>query len=177
MKLHTTIEAINKSIESINRRGKQLDQDIQVTGVSILAHINEHSDATILDRLVQAMPKGSRKGALCEWACAFGKVRMLDRELERDAAAIEAGRLFKFDKTKETDIQGAWDNHWTSFKPEKDLLDTFDAAKAISQLMSKLMKATRSGVAIENVPEAMKTLKAMEQTFSTQMATLEGELK
>lgn len=175
MKLHTTIEAINKSIESIARRGKQLDRDIHVSGVSILAHIDQHSDATVLDRLVQAMPQGARKGALCEWACAFGKVRMLDRSNDRDKAAIEQGRLFKFDKTKVTNIEQAIAQDWTTFKPEPDLLTTFDAAKAVNQIMQRLNKSIKGGADVVGTEAALKTLKAIEQTLGTLTVSLTND--
>lgn len=173
MKLLTTTEAINKAIESIARRGKQLDHDIQVTGVSCLAHVAEHGDTTILDKLVNAMPKGSRKTAFCEWALAYGNIRMLDRGNERDADAIAQGRLFAKDKTKDFNLEGAWENMWYDFKPEKDLLDTFDAAKMVAMMMKKFTQATRQGAKIEGTAEAEKQLNALMQALRTQNEKLD----
>lgn len=173
MKLLVSVEEINKAIASIQRRGKQLDLDIQQVGVSCLAHVNEHGDTTILDKLVNAMPKGARKSAFCEWALAYGNIRMLERSNERDADAIALGRLFAKDKSKDFNLQGALDNMWFDFKPEKDLLDTFDAGKMVALMVKKFTQATRSGAKIEGTSEAEKQLLALAQMLRTQNEKLD----
>lgn len=67
---------INKAIASIHTRGKKLDADIQTAGLSILNHANEHGDSTLADKLVLALPKGSRKLALTEWLLEIGRAHV-----------------------------------------------------------------------------------------------------
>ncbi|UAW09758.1 hypothetical protein APK09_02 [Acinetobacter phage APK09] len=161
MNLLITVEDINKAIASISKRGKQLDNDIHVAGVSCLKHCDAHGDSTLLDKLVQAMPKGSRKAAFCEWALAYGNVRMLNRENKADKSAIEQGRLFAKDKSKTYDEAGAIANHWVDFKPEPDLLTTFDVHAQVAALISKYNKAINKGVDIEGKADAAKELRTL----------------
>ena len=172
MKLLTNTTDIQKAIESIAKRGLKLDNDIHVAGVSVLEHVALHGDTTLLDKLVAAMPKGSRKSMFCEWACHFGCVRMLDRSDEADKAAIEQGRLFKKDKTKQHDLEGMIAMAWYNFKPEPDLLDTFDAAKMVASMMRKYNNAVKQGAKIEGGDAAITSLKALMQSLETSSAEL-----
>lgn len=172
MKLHTSVKEINTAIESIARRGKILDHDIHRAGVSCLKHAAEHGDTTLLDKLVLAMPQGSRKHAFMEWALAYGNVRALDRGNDADKAAIEQGRIFAKDKAKQYDEAGAIANAWYNFKPEPDLLTTFDVQKAVAQLIKRATNATKEGATLEGVDEALKSLEALKQLLSTQTETL-----
>lgn len=161
MKILTTVADIQKAIASIAKRGKQLDMDIHVAGVSCLRHASECGDTTVLDSLVNAMPKGSRKQAFCEWALAFGQVRMLDRSVKKDAEAIKQGRMFALDRERTYDEEGAIARSWTEFKPEPDLLTTFDLGGAVAALTKKYQKAANNGATIEGREEAIKYMEAM----------------
>lgn len=172
MKLITETSLINKAIESIAKRGQKLDHDIHVAGVSVLQHVDVHGDTTLLDKLVNAMPKGSRKGAFCEWAVAFGNVRMLDRSNDADKLAIEQGRLFAKDKSKAFDLDGAIGTAWHEFKPEPDLLTTFDAAKMVAALVKRYGKAVKDGAEITGQEAALSSLKALMQSMETNGAEL-----
>lgn len=173
VQLLTTAAEINKSITSIATRGKKLDNDIQLTGVSCLNHVALHGDTTLLDKLVNAMPKGARKGAFCEWAVKYGMVRMLDRANPDDAVAIAQGRLFAKDKTKSFSVEDAFANKWWDAKPEPDLLTTFDAAKMVTQLVKKYTAAQKAeGVEIVGQGDALKTLRAFMQSLEVSQETL-----
>lgn len=172
MKLITTTADINKAIESIAKRGQKLDNDIQLTGVSVLEHIALHGDTTLLDKLVSAMPKGARKGAFCEWAVHHGCVRMLDRNDQADALAIEQGRLFKKDKSKEWNVEDAFASKWWEFKPEADLLTTFDAGKMVQALLKRYGKAVKDGAEITGKGEALAALRALTQTLEIESQVL-----
>lgn len=167
MKLITDNAALAKAIKSIATRGQKLDQDIHVAGVSCLAHIAEHSNTTLLNDLVNALPKGARKHAFVEWALAYGNVRTLDRANEADQDKIAKGQVFALDRTKTFDPDGAIANAWYNFKPEADLLTAFDVNKAVAQLVKRVTKASRDGAALEGVQDALKQLKALEQQLQT----------
>ena len=130
---------LNKAIDSIKRRGEKLDADIQLTGLSILSHIDQHGDVTLLCRLFGAMPKGARRNALAEWAFAFGKVRPnLDSTSSKEVP-------FLFDKTASTSLEGAIAKPWYEFKPEKAIDEEFDFAGQLERLLAKATKAQASG--------------------------------
>lgn len=129
MKLIAGTEAINKAIDSIASRGKKLDRDIHIAAVSCMAHHAEHGDVTLINRLVDNMPKGSRVNALREYIMAYGKVQW-DAE----------NNCFKHDREGTFDREGAIENAWTEFKPEPTY-KPFDAVKAISQIVKRVQDA------------------------------------
>ena len=167
MKLFTDNAALAKAIKSIAVRGQKLDHDIHVAGVSCLAHIAEHSNTTLLNDLVNALPKGARKHAFVEWALAYGNVSLLDKSLDGDKDKIDKGQVFKLDRSKDYNQEQAIANAWYNFKPEADLLTAFDVHKAVAQLVKRVSKASKDGATLEGVQDALKALRALEQTLET----------
>lgn len=157
---------IQKAITSIQNRGGKLDADIHIAGVSVLAHADAHGDTTLADKLVQAMPKGARKLALVEWMLAYGTVSLLDKVADREA--VQAGRVFKMDRTKKYDEEGAIGESWVEFKPERDPLTAFDAQAAVASVLGRLTKAKRGHLAIKNRAEALAQALALVQALEEQ---------
>ena len=157
---------INKAIVSIATRGKKLDADIQAAGLSIINHVQEHGDTTLADKLVNALPKGSRKLALVECMLAFSKMRLLDKANPEDGPRIASGAYFAFDKTKTTNLEAATDKPWFDFKPEAPILTAFDAQAAVQGVLTKLTRAVAGGLEIQNrahaIEAARKVLEALE---------------
>jgi len=153
LKLYTTAAAITKAIGSIERRGKKLDADIQITGLSCLNHNQEHGDVTLLCKLFNAMPKGSRRNALADWALKFGKVVLN----EDKSTAKELPFLFK--KTGSTDLSAASETPWYDCKPEKELLEEFNFEAQWASLIKKAMAAGQAGIPIKGA-ELMSRLQA-----------------
>lgn len=125
---------INKAIDSIVNRGKKLDDSIQLAGLSILAHTEQHGDITLMNRLLVAFPKGSRRNAFAEWALAHGKYQV-------NTGADKKEVPFLYCKEKVTKLEQAEAKAWTEFKPEQDLDQVFDFAKALAALLNKADKA------------------------------------
>lgn len=147
---------IDKAIASIKVRGAKLDESIWIAGLSVLAHVDTHGDTTLADRLVNAMPKGGRKLALVEWLLAFGKVALLDKGA---TDAKKAGRVFKLDRAKATQLEGAEAKAWYEFKPEAPVATAFDAQKAVHALLARIKGASESGLLIENKAGAIEELR------------------
>jgi len=133
--------AIDKAIASIASRGKRLDRDIWVAAVSAMAHHAKHGDVTLVNRLVENMPKGSRVNALRDFILAHGKV-----------AWSEQDKCFVHDKSGAFDQEGAMSRCWTAYKPDPEYVP-FDALSALKQLMSKVQKA--DALKGDKVPEGM----------------------
>ena len=74
MELFTKVEELESAIESIARRGKKLDSDIHQALCSAVWHRLENNDNTLIGRVIDAMPRGSRANAAIKWAEAFGGV-------------------------------------------------------------------------------------------------------
>jgi len=126
IKLIVGTDNIAKAITSITSRGKKLDHDIHVTAISAMAHHAEHGDVTLVNKLVDGMPKGSRVNALREFILANGKVTFDDK-----------AQVFKHDKEGAFDLEGACVKSWTEYKPEQQYIP-FDAAKAIKAILTKM---------------------------------------
>lgn len=125
MKLFTKSDDIKAAIEDIRTTGKKLDNMIQVAAVSVIAHIEKHGDITLLNTLVDAMPKGSRVNALRDFLLTFGKV-----------AYSEEQRAFVYDRAAESDVQGAMAIMWTEFKPEP-AYEAFDLKGLLASVLKK----------------------------------------
>lgn len=143
LKLMQSATEINKAIDSVQRRGKKLDDDIQHTGLSCLNHIEQHGDVTLLCRLYNVMPKGARRNALAQWALAFGKVQVnADKDTKKDLP-------FTYNKAGGTDLAGASESPWYTFKPEKELSEEFDFATKLQALLTQARKAQQQGKRIK----------------------------
>lgn len=133
-------EQINRAIAAIEVRGKELDEAIQMTGLSILHHIETCGDYTIFKRLFDAMPKGARRNALVEWACMFGKVSVnTDKKSAKDMP-------FVFNRAGTTDLAGAAAQPWYTFKPEKAPVEEFNLYAALANLRKQIGQAQTKGL-------------------------------
>ena len=161
VKLIVGTAEIDKAIASIGRRGAKLDDDIQLAGLSVLAHTAEHGDTGVMDRLVHAMPKSARKLALVEWMLAYGRARKLDINDKDEAKAIKEGRVFKFDKERKLDLEGAIENPWVGFKKEAPVHTAFDAQAAVKSVLARLAAASKNGLTVENKAQALAEAQAL----------------
>lgn len=132
LKLIVGQAAIVKAIDSIANRGKKLDADIQLAGLSVLDHIQQHGDVTLANRLFLALPKGARKLAMAEWFLAFGKLSAnLDKATAKDLPFVYA-------KDKTTNLEGAIELPWYECKPEKAVADAFDVQAEVAKLLKRV---------------------------------------
>jgi hypothetical protein len=133
-KLFIGTAVIQKELGLIKAASAKLDQRIQVAGLSVLAHIDEHHNITLFNELLDSMGKGHRKTAMVEWALKSGTISKneVDGKLDKE-------QPYKWDKTKTLNLAQAEETPWFNFKPE-NLDDTFDFAKMLGALLSKAAK-------------------------------------
>lgn len=138
-------KAITLAIASIKSRGAKLDNDIQLTGLSILAHIQKHREVSLFGQLYDAMPKGARKVALLKWATAFGAISVnMDKATSKTTPFLFNKE--RADSEKGTDLQGATDKPWFLFKPEPTPREAFNLEATIKTLQDLLAKQLKAGV-------------------------------
>lgn len=130
---------IVEAIRSIQGRGQKLDNDIQLTGLSILAHIQQHREVSLFNKLYQAMPAGSRRNALAKWALELGQV-----SVNMDKATAKE-RPFIFDKEKETKLDKAEQYPWYNFKPEAAPAEAFSFDKWLADAHKMLQAKQKAG--------------------------------
>lgn len=124
--------AIDAAIASIGRRGAKMDRDIQQAAISAMAHHAQHGDVTLVNRLVDAMPNGSRVNALRDFILNHGAVSY-DSE----------SKAFVHTKGKDARIEQAQGVMWTEFKPEPEY-KPYDAIAAIKAVIDRASKADKS---------------------------------
>ena len=143
--LLTTASVINKAIDSIARRGKALDLDIQVAALSCLNHHNEHGDITLLNRLWNAMPRGSRRKSLTDWILHFGAVQANTADDKKENPFADARKI------KALDLAGATETPWFEFNRPKseDEVTEFDFVGALEKLVQRAAAAQAKGMEIK----------------------------
>lgn len=154
-------QAIKGAIANIKMNGKAIDAAIQEVGCSVLQHAAAHGDTTLADKLVQALPAGSRKKALVEWMLAFGQMRLLDKANPDEALRIGKGAIFKHDSTRTLALELAMQKEWYKFKPEGSVMDSFDAQAAVKSVLTRLTNAASKGLHIKGKEEAIAEVEAL----------------
>ena len=141
---------IKAAIDSIERRGKKYDHDVQIAALSAMQHHAEHGDVTLVNRLVDAMPKGSRVNALREFIETFGAVRF-DTESKK----------FLHTKGKEFRLDDAMKIMWNEFKPEQAYQPIVDPFKRFDQLVTQFERDMKEmGDDSKVTPEMVAALKS-----------------
>ncbi len=135
-------QAILSVIKTIQAAGKTLDQDIQLAGMSVLNHAEEHGDITLACTLYLSMPKGSRKAALSAWLMTNGK-------LAANTGKNKKEQPFVYSREKITDLANADAAPWYTFKLDKAPDQVFNLGDAINNLIKRVEAATAKGVAVE----------------------------
>lgn len=149
-KLIEGTSAISKAIDSISTRGKKLDRDIQVAALSAMQHHVEHGDVTLINRLVDAMPKGSRVNALRAFIETFGAVRF---DAESKKFVHVRGASFR--------LEAAMETLWSDFKPETAYQPITDPFKRFDQLTAQFERDMKEmGDNSKVTPEMIEALKS-----------------
>lgn len=129
---------ITAAIKSIQGRSAKLDGDIQLTGLSILAHIQKNKEVSLFQKLHAAMGQGHRRNALVKWALTFGSIKVnMDKKTSKE-------QPFLYDGEHATNLDGAEAKPWHLFKPEASPREAFSleaTIKALQELLAKQIKA------------------------------------
>lgn len=137
----TTRAELLGRIKTIGTRGANLDTLIQQTGLEVLIHSAEFREVSLIIKLYDAMPKGSRRLALAHWLVKYGMVKVnpsKDKEQQKKFP-------FLFDGNAELDKAGAATNNWFDAKKEKTLRDEFDLDLALANFQKVLDRAIKGG--------------------------------
>ena len=141
---------IKSAIDSIERRGKKYDHDVQIAALSAMQHHVEHGDVTLINRLVGSMPKGSRVNALRAFIETFGAVRF---DAESKLFVHVKGGTFRLDDAMAV--------MWNEFKPEAAYQPITDPFKRFDQLVSQFERDMKEmGDQSKVTPEMIAALKS-----------------
>ncbi len=145
--------AIISLIKSIHTAGKNLDGDIQLAGLSVMQHLEEHGDVTLACSLYLAMPKGARKAALSAWLMTFGK-------MQANTGLTKKEQPFVYARDKVTNLDGAQEAPWFTFKLDKEPDQVFNLSDAIANLIKRVEAASAKGLTVEGV-DKLTALRAL----------------
>jgi len=132
-----TTEILNKEIAAIKSAGTKLDAMIQGTAVGVAEHYAQHSDTGLVNRLFNAMPKGSRRSALADWLLKFVSV-----SVNTDAAS-KKDSPFSHNKKGATDAEAGALVMWYDLKAEKPIDEIFDVMTALRGMLKKMEKSEK----------------------------------
>ena len=148
-------EAINKEVNGIKTNGARLDKRIQEAALSIVAHIDEHREVTLANKLYHALPNGARKNALVEWFLKYGMIT-----INTDKATKKEFPL-AFDKSAKTNLEGASAEFWYECKKEAAPDVAFDLNSRIASLAKQLVNAQNKGLVIEGDEDTLKAFQVL----------------
>lgn len=138
MNLIKGTDAIRKAVDSCIRRSTKLDQDIHQAACSILAHVNEHHEVSLVNRLCDGLGKGIRGNALKEWFVKFAKV-----EWDADAKQF----IPKRDDGENYPLAPAIEMPWYECKPEPE----FAVPASPADVLKKSLKQNEKALKRENL--------------------------
>ena len=148
---------VEKAIASIANRGAKLQADMHSAACASLNHAAMHNDPTLLNRLLNAMPKSSRRNSLMVWALKFGNVA-----LNADKAT-KGERPLVYLKGQPADITSAVDTPFWEMKNFGG--ESWVYADYIKNVMAKLDAQAKKGDA-----QAQAALAALQAVAVNTMA-------
>jgi hypothetical protein len=86
-----TVEAgaIKKQITSIQKRGKAWQNDVQICAENIVQHVAQHHETSLINLLLDAMPKGARLNAITSFFDTYAKAVYNEETKRCDPARAE----------------------------------------------------------------------------------------
>ena len=121
---------LNALIDSIASRGKRLDNDIHRAGINCIYHIDQHGDITLAEKLIESMPKSSRKKALVLWFMDNSKLSYNEEE-----------KKYVYDKSKKTSLERAIEKPFWDHSQEVKPISPVDLDKRLESLIKQAEKA------------------------------------
>ena len=159
MKLFTTKKDIIAAIADVSTTGKKLDEMIWVAAASIVAHVEGNREVTLVNKLIEAMPKGSRVNALIAYFDAVSQAQYDTDE-----------KTFKFSKSKTADQELAQTKSWVEYKPEQPY-----GGVDLHKLILKTIKAADTALASKDADKRKKdSIKASDLAALKALATTMG---
>lgn len=140
MQLITNKKDIIAAIADVSATGQKLDNMIWIAAASIVAHVEKNREVTLVNKLIDAMPKGSRVNALIAY---FDAVSMAQYDTDE--------KTFKFSKSKTTNQELAQIKSWTEYKPEQPYNGV-----DLHNLLIKTIKAADTALASTNADKRKK---------------------
>jgi hypothetical protein len=148
MELITDKAKLVKLIAGIAGTSKKLDTTIHVCLISLLKHAHDHGDVTLVNRLFDALPKGSRLKVYFTWVEQFSPIKV-----SRIKATYGHCKVPKGWTADQFDILGAMAiTPWDLADPNKGDAAAWDFETLVGFVAKKAAKSLAAGkLTIEQV--------------------------
>lgn len=123
---------LNKAIDELNSSASKMGDRYQEVGLACLQHLKDHGDIGPCNRLYLGMPKSTKSLAMGRWLILYGALK-----INGDRTTNKAQPMI-FDKSKETDMDGAMAEKWWEAAPDRHITDEIDLQVAIKSLLNRL---------------------------------------
>jgi hypothetical protein len=121
---------LDKAIAAWGAKGKKWAAEGHVLAMSALTLMSKANDTGPMNRLLLAMPKGTKVTSMKEWMLAFAP-------LEQNEGQDSATKPMLYKKDGEYDLVGAAKTPWFNFSPETAQSKVFDVKEAIEAIIKK----------------------------------------
>lgn len=148
----TDSKAFKAACDSIAKRGKKLDADIQHAAMSAAHAVEKNGNVGYVNMLYLSMPAGSRKAALTDWLLKYAGV----------VANTEKGKAempFKYTKDKAVNLAGGAAEPWYDCAKDKEPDMVFDILAALESLIKKAKGKEFDTLAMARVENLRNDLK------------------
>ena len=152
-----------KLIAQIKTAGTKLDVQIDYALRCSAIHAHTHSDASLIEQLLLAIPKGIRSNAVKEWLVQFAPMA-----LNPESQKLVFSRPYdnKDEEARSKAIKACEEaTVWTALKPEPKFVP-FVMQDALASLLSKAEKALKDTEKNDVTEEQVAKLKAMVQALA-----------
>lgn len=169
-----TVTILNESntiklIGSISRRGVKLDHDIWQAAASALFHAAEGcGDFTLFERVINALPRGSRVSALISWGAEYAPVCV-----NKDKNGAYKVTKNKRQDAPDWDLESIKNVPWWEYKPAPTAT-TVDLA-ALAEILRKIEEGrdTPTRKIAQDAREGAAYLRAALAAMTTKTVTVE----
>ena len=154
-------EDISKAIKSIKTRGVKWERDVWVAAISAMKNHADHGQPALVNQLMDAMPKSTRKTALQAFIETCGKCTF-----------DETTKLFVHDKEGVYDQELALEKSWVEYKPQpKAKVVDFDAdfAKALKVSVVAITGDTPHNVNVVHLYNSVQFARGMDIELSKEV--------
>ena len=156
---YKTSKAIAAAISANAKAHAEVDAEWHAIGLSVMAHMAEHRDVSVVNNLVipmyMGLGKGARHAAMTEWLLTFLPVVANTDQATKGTLPF----VFSKDKAKiEPDFAMASEKPWYSMQKSPAPDQVFDLNKVVAGLFKKMTEAAAGGKLIVADHEKVKAL-------------------
>lgn len=127
----TSNRAIAGVVRRIGTAGKAFNDTVQEGALMVLSHVSQYGDCTGAARIINAMPKTTRRSLLQKWFADFGGINVSVSKGEVKASLYKEGSA---NYKPRVDLDGARANPWYEIKQAEKNSDLFTAEDMIDRI-------------------------------------------